>query len=233
MIADFHTHILPNIDDGSSSLEESIRMLRSESDMGIKHVVLTPHFYAKHDNPDKFLKRRNESYLRLSEELKKHSGMPTLHLGAEVYYFDGMSKWEGLRDLSIDGSGYVLVEMPFRSWTSRMYKELEDIYHNQGLVAIIAHVDRYITPLNAYDIFHKLSKLPVLIQVNSSFFTKSMMSLIAFKMLDKGMIHVIGSDCHNMTSRPPNLDLVLEKIEEKLGKDIIKAINAYEREILE
>ena len=62
---DFHSHILPEIDDGSSSVEESLAMLQAERDQGIQSVVATPHFYAHHDSPERFLKRRAAARQRL------------------------------------------------------------------------------------------------------------------------------------------------------------------------
>ncbi|MBQ8395535.1 MAG: capsular polysaccharide biosynthesis protein, partial [Oscillospiraceae bacterium] len=64
-IIDFHTHVLPKIDDGSSSLKESIGMLRLEAEQGIETVVATPHFYANHDSPEAFLERRKMAQERL------------------------------------------------------------------------------------------------------------------------------------------------------------------------
>ena len=60
-IIDFHSHILPGIDDGSESVEQSIAMLRMEAEQGITHVVATPHFYPRHDTPQRFLQRRKDA----------------------------------------------------------------------------------------------------------------------------------------------------------------------------
>ena len=66
---DFHSHILPSIDDGSRSVEESIGMLRAMAKQGITHVVATPHFYPQHDTPERFLKRRAEAEAALREAM--------------------------------------------------------------------------------------------------------------------------------------------------------------------
>ena len=66
-IIDFHSHILPGIDDGSRNVEESIALLRKEAEQGITHVIATPHFYPQHDTPERFLKRRNEAETVLRE----------------------------------------------------------------------------------------------------------------------------------------------------------------------
>ena len=59
MVTDFHSHILPAIDDGSATVEESVAMLRMEAEQGITHVVATPHFYAAHQTPETFLQARD------------------------------------------------------------------------------------------------------------------------------------------------------------------------------
>ena len=91
MRIDAHSHILPGIDDGSKSLERSIEMLKMEARQGIDHVIATPHFYAKYDDPDKFLQRRAAAERELRAEMVKIPGLPSLSVGAEVYYFRGMS----------------------------------------------------------------------------------------------------------------------------------------------
>ena len=85
-IIDFHSHVLPGIDDGSRSVEESIAMLQAEAAQGIRHVVATPHFYPHHDSPEHFLEKRREAEEALRREMKHHPGLPELSIGAEVYF---------------------------------------------------------------------------------------------------------------------------------------------------
>ena len=68
MVTDFHTHVLPGMDDGSASLSESIAMLREAFQQGITHVVATPHFYPQKDSPEEFLRRRQVAEDRLREQ---------------------------------------------------------------------------------------------------------------------------------------------------------------------
>lgn len=232
MITDFHSHILPKIDDGSSSLEMSIEMLRMEAEQGIKHVVATPHFYAQYDSPRKFLERREESKQQLLKEIEKHDDFPQLILGAEVYYFSGMSEVESLTDLTIGNTKYILVEMPMSLWTDSMYEELYKIYARRGLTPIIAHIDRYISPFKTYFTSERLEELPVLVQANASFFQHRLTNKKAMRMLREDNIHLLGSDCHNTSDRIPNLGTALSKIEKRLGMEVIKKIQLYEKEIL-
>ena len=146
MMVDFHSHVLPRMDDGSASLKMSIEMLHMEAEQGIYRVVATPHFYAQHDSPRNFLDRRESAKSQLMEEISRQEGLPQLFVGAEVYYFSGMSESECLADLRIEDTNYILVEMPMAPWTDAMYEELYKIYAHRGLIPIIAHIDRYISP---------------------------------------------------------------------------------------
>ena len=73
-IIDFHTHVLPGIDDGSCNVEESIALLRKEAEQGITHVIATPHFYPRYDTPEHFLERRAEAEAILREEMRQKIG---------------------------------------------------------------------------------------------------------------------------------------------------------------
>ena len=229
---DFHSHILPGIDDGSTSLEETIAMLRLEAKQGIDAVIATPHFYPDRDKPEAFLKNRARAMAELRRELMVQPGLPKVLVGAEVHYFRGISECSFLSWLTIGKSGCVMVEMPPAPWPESFYRELEQIHEKQGLIPIIAHVDRYIRPLRTHSIPERLAQLPVYVQANGSFFLEKRTSALAMKLLKDGKIHVLGSDCHNLTSRKPNLGQVYPLIREKLGREALVEIRKMEREIL-
>ena len=231
MITDFHSHILPQIDDGSQSLEMSMEMLRQLAEQGIPRVVATPHFYANSDTPDSFLARRAEAEQLLRQEMEKYTDLPELVTGAEVYYFPGMSRAEALPSLAIGSTGYILVEMPFCTWTNSMLEELEKIRLYQGLEPVIAHVDRYISPMSQRKLPLTLNQMGLTVQANSSFFLNR--NRFALKLLNQGYIHLLGSDCHNLTDRAPNLHLAVEAITHKLGEAPLTQIEDYEAQIFD
>ena len=231
-VIDFHTHVLPRIDDGSGSVEESLAMLRMEAAQGIRRVVATPHFYARSDAPKPFLERRAAAVSRLRAAMEAYPELPRLSVGAEVHYFSGISDVEILPELTIDGGRYILIEMPMTVWTDRMYRELENIYEHFGLIPIVAHVDRYIAPLQTHGIPERLMELPVLVQANAGFFQRFATKRMALRMLEREQIHLLGSDCHNTKTRPVNLRQTLDLIETKLGREAIRRINACENMIL-
>lgn len=232
-VVDFHSHILPGVDDGSRSVEQSIAMLQMEAAQGIERVIATPHFYAQHDKPEKFLQKRAEAEKLLREEMAKYSGLPELSIGAEVYYFNGISHSDILSELTIDKKRYILMEMPMPPWSERVYRDLESIYIKQDLIPVIAHIDRYIAPLRTFGIPERLEKLPVKVQANASFFLEKSTRRMALRMLRQGRIHLLGSDCHDLSERKPNLGEAVELIRKKFGSDIIHYLQYHEDEVLD
>jgi len=227
---DFHSHILPRIDDGSKSVAESIEMLRLSAQQGIRQVILTPHFYPQHTTPQRFLEKRTRALELLHEQITPDMGLPGLRAGAEVYFYPQMSHSEILSELTIEGTNCILVEMPFGPWTDRMYRELEDIYNNLGLVPIVAHLDRYLGRFLDHGIPKRLADLPVLVQANAECFLEGSLGM---NMLRKRQIHLLGSDCHNLTDRKPNLGDAVQKISRKLGSEALRWIRSNERRVLE
>ncbi len=225
---DFHSHILPNVDDGSKSIEESIELLKQTKQQGIKHIVATSHFYAADESPKDFIKRRNRSFKKL---MKAIDGMqlPVVIPGAEVGYFEGMSDCEDLELLKIYGTPLLLVEMPVCSWSERMLYELEAIYEKTGLIPLIAHADRYISMLQDKKLIKHLSGLPVLIQVNSGFFINKKTRRFALSLLRKEQIHFIGSDCHNTSLRTQKIGEAIEIINKSSGNKYLRRISHIEK----
>lgn len=227
-IIDFHSHILPGIDDGSKSLKESLSMLELEAEQEIRYVVATPHFYAQHDDPERFLRKRKAAEEQLREALEVRRDLPAISVGAEVYFFSGMSHSDILPYLTIGEKRCILIEMPNAPWSESMYRELAEIRDRRDLIPIIAHVDRYISPFRTYGIPERLEQLPVLVQANASFFLNRKTRGMAMKMLREDRIHLLGSDCHNLSSRLPNLGPAVELIEQRFGSEMIEQIVSYQ-----
>ena len=232
-MTDLHSHILPGVDDGSESVAESIEMLRLEAAQGISHVVATPHFYPHHDTPEQFFSRRSRAEAALRQEMARHSGLPTVEVGAEIYYFRGMSDSDLLPELTIGGKNCILIEMPPAPWPDSAIEELASIRRKRGITPIVAHIDRYIGPFRTYGIPERLEALPVLVQANAEFFLERRTARMAMKMLKAGRIHLLGSDCHHISERSPNLGPALERIAGKLGPEALERIRSCARHILE
>lgn len=232
-IIDFHSHILPGIDDGSRFVEESLAMLRMEAAQGVRKVIATPHFYPHRDNPERFLERRAAAEAALKQAAEGERGLPEIICGAEVYFFSGISDSEAVSQLTIGKKQYILIEMPPLPWTGAMYRELEEIALRRGVTPIIAHVDRYLGLFSTHGIPEALESLPVLVQANANFFLRGTTRARALRMLERDQIHLIGSDCHNMTNRVPNLEEAVRVIGRQLSPDAVERICAYQAQVLE
>ncbi len=228
---DFHTHILPETDDGSKNIEESLAMLKMEAAQGVSRVIATPHFYAQHDSPEKFLKRRNAAFQKLQQATADFKDLPDIILGAEVYYFSGISSSTVIEQMAIEGTSGILIEMPPLPWSNSMLRELEEIYSNFSITPIIAHIDRYISIFNASSVIESLLNFNVIIQANASFFISRFTRKLAFSLLNDGIIRLLGSDCHNLKDRSPNLGTAVQIITDKLGKEALDKVEKTQQNL--
>lgn len=212
---DFHSHFLPDIDDGADSPGTSLSMLRESWDQGVDLIFATPHFYADMDDPRSFLARRNQAFLQLQQAMAEDGGnFPQILLGAEILYFPGMSVADELYDMRMGQSPLLLIEPPMLPWSNTMLDEIEQTGKNLCCIPVIAHVDRYARMLGDDTLFDRALDRHFLVQVNASFFIHSGSSDLALQYLAEDRIHFIGSDCHDMEQRAPNMgpaSVIIEK----------------------
>lgn len=226
-MTDFHTHILPGIDDGSDCIETSLDMLSQSTLQGVSTVIATPHFYADESNPFIFLRDRAAAFQTLKEAMDRHPGnYPKIKLGAEILFFPGMSVAEELADMSIEGTDLLLVEPPMMPWSDIMLDEIEQTGRNLSLTPVIAHLDRYMRYLRDNRLIDRLKGRQLLVQVNAGFFLHSGMSPLAMKMLKNGQVDFIGSDCHNCDYRPQNMGPAAEEIIRAGYSDYLERLNS-------
>lgn len=226
-IFDFHTHILPGIDDGSASVEESIAMLRELAAQGASGVAATPHFYALHTSPEVFFARRQDAWAQLAPHLTEE--LPEIRLGAEVQYFEGIHRCDGLERFCLDGTELLLLEMPVCVWTARMVDSVLELNRRRNLTVLLAHIERYRTRQNR-SCWEPLLEDGVLMQVSASFFLER--SRKAMELLREGSVHALGTDCHNMRARRPNLAPALEIIARKGGEELLRELKKREMMVL-
>jgi protein-tyrosine phosphatase len=212
---DFHTHILPGIDDGSAGAEESRRMLERLRTQGVELAALTPHFYARQNGPSEFLERRHEAYERLLPVLTED--LPRVKLGAEVYYFRGITRMAELPSLRLEGTRLLLLEMPFAPWSEGEIREVIDLCHDGDFVVMLAHIERYLK-YQAPEVWPRFLEEGAVMQSNAGFFLPLLSRRKAVRMVREGSIHVLGTDCHNMTSRQPRMDEAVRILDRTLGQ---------------
>ena len=226
MLIDFHSHILPGIDDGSPNLDCTEELLREEIRQGVDVVCATPHFYASHVSVHDFLARRDRAY-KMTRQMCLQKGIELpICCGAEVYYFPGMGDADRLPDLTLAGSDVILLEMPFAQWDETVYKDVRKVIYKQHLKVVLAHLERYFAYQKKKDIWTDILNLPVTVQLNAGCVEDRKKRKFALKVLESDLPAVLGSDCHNMSSRRPNLAAGREALAKKAGASRIARIDA-------
>ena len=229
---DAHCHMLPGIDDGSKDVAMSLEMINRSYDQGVEGIIFTPHFYADMNSPETFLRKRDKALAELEANLGRLPKVPVYTTGAEVHYFRGMSRAQGIESLCIGKSDYMLIEMPFRNWQPNMIDEIEEISIVLGLRVIIAHIERYFDQDKR--LVNRLLENPnLLIQCNAEFFIEKSTYSKAIKLLKTRRIDLLGTDSHNLSTRRPNMAEALEIIEKKDKKDALGHIYRSGRRLFE
>lgn len=221
---DLHSHILPQIDDGSQSVEESLAMLNMLKEQGVQAIALTPHFYANSTTVEEFVEKRGAAYSLVRKAFTEEA--PRLLLGAEVRYYEGISKLSGLKKLCIDDSRLLLLEMPFTKWTDYTISELFEMSRSGDYRIVLAHIERYYD-LQDRGVWYGLAENEVLFQVNASTFTSLRTRRKAFNLLKNGFVHFLGSDCHGVEVRPPLIRPAYDLVHKKLGDDLMSRMLSF------
>lgn len=229
-VIDFHSHILPGIDDGSRDRTMSIEMLDAAYRQRIDVMVATPHFYADRMSFDKFLENREKAFHEIIDDADDREIF--LVKGAEVAFFSGIGGVNRLEELCIDQTNVILIEMPFREWTDRDIQEIQKIC-NRGLQPVMAHLERFYSyQKKNKDIIEELLELPVYIQVNAESLLSFMPRQKILKLFKVGDAHLLGSDCHNVTTRSQNLAQAREILSKKMGNRVLYEIDELGAKLL-
>lgn len=211
---DLHSHALPEFDDGSESIEMSLEMLSKSYEQGVRTVVLTPHFHAYQEQEYRqALEKRSICYQRLLAAVKKYQKpLPKLLLGCELALTGEVLAPELLRELCIENTDYMLVEMPYTPWTQQHFNSLDRLSLKYRI--ILAHIERF---WDYQKHFSKLLEYDPIFQVNATSFDGAAPFAVIRCLMQNGMVQVIGTDMHNTDSRPPNLSAGFASLERYFG----------------
>jgi protein-tyrosine phosphatase len=222
---DIHTHILPGVDDGSGSMDETRKMLGIALEQGIGTIIATPHYTvgAKNATMEQLLRVRD---LVQAEATKLDKDFRIL-LGNELYYSESIiAALKSKEALTLAGSRYVLVEFSVREDYRRIYKGFGELVR-AGYAPILAHVERYQALKKKEHLIAELIELGCYIQMNSNSLIGGMFHTEAAyhrKLLNKGLIHLIASDCHDQELRVPKMKAVAEVMQKKCEEGLTKHI---------
>lgn len=221
---DLHSHILPQLDDGSDSVEMSLAMLYQMAEQGVDVVCATSHYYAKHSSIPAFCERRAEAMERLSAVLTED--LPRVLPAAEVAYFPRMEE-QDLTPLCIQGTRTLMLEMPFSDWTGLQLETVEALVLDCRYDVVLVHPERFCFSKSNRHKLEKLAELPIGLQVNAGSLLRWGTRRLALDLLQMAQYPLLGSDCHNLTSRPPNLKEGRKVVMQKLGEAFLKKIDRY------
>ena len=203
---DFHAHILPGADHGSDSTETSLVQLEYANEVGVTRIVATPHFYPHRHTLDAFIKRRYDAYSSL---MSVYNGNIDIKLGAEVLLCEGLENLEGLEKLCLEGTDFILIELPFSEFRESYVDTVRKI-QRRGLKVILAHVDRY--PVSDIE---KLLDIGVkYLQVNAEGMAKFFKPKKIFEWAKYGNVVALGSDIHGKDKKAYKLFDKVYKIPE-------------------
>ncbi|MCI6353855.1 tyrosine-protein phosphatase [Eubacterium coprostanoligenes] len=224
-LVETHCHIMPGVDDGAPDIETSLAMIEKLQRQGAKKIILTPHYYSDNISLDDFLRRRDKAFNELLRELPSRS--PTLIPAAEVYISRYLFNNPNIDELKIAGSNYILIEHPFSSsFSENTYDRLMNMYCDYGAKPILAHIERYPALMDDPYKLEDYINMGCLTQVNISSFVNSHRSVKKklIKLLNTGHIHLIGSDCHNLSSRAPEYENGIKEIIKKSGQEAVDVL---------
>ena len=231
-ICDLHSHILPGMDDGSLDAEMSLNMLRAAGRQGVWQIAATPHYYPVESVSD-FLARRCAAEKALREAINTSGEqLPRVVVGAEVAYRPGIGYEEDLHRLCIGGTEYLLLELPFAPWGSEVVRDICNMACARGITPILAHLERYLKFQKKKTLENVLAQ-GVLVQMNAEALLERRTRTKALKMLKSGNVHLLGSDCHNMTTRKPNLGEAVAQLSQWGMTGLVERIEFISTEILE
>lgn len=217
---DLHSHILPGLDDGSSSLAEALEMARLAVADGTTHMVCTPHVM-----PGVY--RNNTANIEqavqaLEQELRRADIPLALYVGADVHVAPDLPDRLKLGKVpTLNRSRYFLFEPPHHILPPRL-EDLVSRLTSAGYVPILTHPERLTWIKSNYDVIERLNALGCLIQLTADSVIGAFGRTALYyseKLLDEGRVDIIASDAHGATRRRPGLSQAVVTIANRCGED--------------
>lgn len=221
-MVDIHSHILPNVDDGASSWETSIRMCQMAAQDGTTHIVATPHA-----NDEFFYDRAHLEDL-LAELRERTDGILNYSLGCDFHlsYENIVELERDPKRFMISGTSYLLVELSDFSIAPWVSTKLADLL-SAGITPVITHPERNMILQKKPEQVLEWARMGCPVQVTANSLTGRWGDK-AFKvaqwLIRNEAVHVIASDCHNLESRSPVLSQAFGFLERTYGEDLANAL---------
>lgn len=194
---DIHSHLLPGIDDGAQTFEDSLRLMNALQSFGVTQFITTPHViqHVWDNTYEKITSTKNSTV----QELKKRNIKLPFQAAAEYLMDDQFVKLFQSHDLLTLKDNYVLVEMSYINAPIQLYTIVFDL-QVAGYIPVLAHPERYLFYHNNFEEYHKLKRAGCLFQLNLlsvvGYYGEGVVK-IAERLLQKGMYDYVGSDVHH------------------------------------
>jgi protein-tyrosine phosphatase len=209
---DIHTHILPYIDDGAKDTEEALKMIRYLALQGVDMAVCTPHFDPLISTIEEFIEKRDKALQAI------YTSDITLISASETRYQELLYEYSALDPICIGKSRYLLLELPYKeNWSDYDIEDIEKLMSLYNVIPIIAHIERYKALWKSKKAIRQLMSLGCIVQINAGTIIDINKRKTALHYIKNGLVDVIGSDCHNMSKRPPNLKDAYAIIDKEIG----------------
>lgn len=223
MTADLHTHILPGMDDGARTVEESLVLLRKEQESGVDTVALTSHFRTDKETIEHYVTRRAQALHTLQQAVTAEGLSIRLIPAAEVMYSSTLLDMDP-RDLCYAGTNTLLIELLPHLFPAGFEQFLFEM-GTRGYSILIAHVDRYPYLMESPHILTQWVKQGCYCHINASavLHDRKMLSF-ATAAIRHGLVHLIASDTHSVTKRPPLLQEAFALLKKRCGSESVKGI---------
>lgn len=219
MTIDLHTHILPQLDDGAATLEESLAMTAILDKQKIKVAVCTPHYNPANISMADFLKKRKNAFEQMGDSKIK------LILGCEVLLHEYLFHYSDLSKLCIGSTPYILLELnDMKKWDKETEASIKKIIHYYNLIPILAHIERYPVMMKK-KIVTRLKDMGCLFQINTHSILNKKTKKQVLSYMKAGYIDVLGSDCHNTSSRQPIIDRAIKELVKHMGEEYLAQLN--------
>ena len=226
---DIHNHILPGVDDGAKTMEDTMELLKMEYENGVRTVIFTPHYIPRSDvekNKEKS-KKTKEVFEKVKEECKNSFPDMKFYLGNELYYKSGiMQELDEKRANTIGNSDYILTEFD----TNISYMDLKKAvqqYLLKGYQPILAHVERYHCLYNHFDRMEEIKNMGSLMQMNTENFLGGLFSQnrkICTKAVAEGYIDFLGTDSHDTKMRKPEMEKAIKYLKKKISQSVLDTL---------
>ncbi len=229
MYYDMHSHILPEMDDGSKSVELSLEIIEKLRAQDVKNICLTPHFYTNEESMEQFLERRKASLGKLLPVLPDDVNVC---VGAEVYLSSYLFNNKDLSEICYGDSKYILCEFSFGSHFSEHTMEYFYRLKSYGLKPVLTHIERYHHLMDDESLVENLVDEDIIIQTNVGAFKGFSQKRKLIKYIKRGYIDIVGTDCHSLTrGNPDEYSATINLIKEKCGQEYVDHIIKTSAEI--